>query len=429
MRAGLSGYAALDLLSSASGGAAALLTSVLGYVAVGEATAVAAPLLLAVLPSFQAWTGSGMETPLAVLALASAVYMTFAVRVPRGFVLAGAMAGALTWVRPEMMALFPSLLCVLLTKLSSDRRIRAFALFSAAWVVPIVMLFLGRHAYFHEWLPNTYYAKVAGGGLEQRLRGLHYVSTFFVQQAFYCALSAFAVTRPNASIRCLGLITLNVVLSIVWAGGDGFPYSRLTLPALPFVCVMSASVLTELRRKEHRLLGVGGLAMISALWSNKIGGEFKRYMVCPSFAANAAQIAELIREAPPGTVATEGIGAIAYITGRPILDLLGLADKHIARSLRIPGAMIGHDHKDIPYVLSKGPEIVLPLIWLRPEPLTDESEITAMTEQIDSYASALALVEDPTFRARYRPRTYEREGKYLRLWLRRDVFDRTLAGP
>jgi hypothetical protein len=420
LRIGINDYHAVLALEFLTTAGTAIATALLGYLAGGIVAAVAAPLLVAVLPSFAVWAGSGMETPLAFCALAVTVFAVLSVRSVRGAVLAGMLSGQLVWVRPEMMALVLTLGAAAVYPLPRDARSRAFIGFGVAWVVPVMMLFTARHAYFHEWLPNTYYAKVAEGGIVQRIRGLHYVSIFVVQHVLLVLLAAYAAVRKKGVVRWLGVIALNLALSIVWSGGDGFTFSRLTLPALLLVCVMVASLLEGVPL-ERQVLAGGAVTLLSVAWPLKGSGEFSSYMAGAAYAQSAERIAALMSQMPKGMVATEGIGAIGYITERPILDLVGLADKHIARSKRIPGARIGHDHADVPYVLSRAPEIVLPLVWMQDEPLDDATEIARLEAHRESWASALALVQNPTFRARYVPCDYETERHHLRVWLRSDV--------
>jgi arabinofuranosyltransferase len=434
LRVGLTGEAAVRVLGVVSATGAGGATAILGYLAGGMTAALVAPVLLATLPSFAAWAGSGMETPLGICGLAIATCLALVTETAALSTWMFGLAGALVWVRPEMIALMPSLSGVILWNLPRTERLRAALIGGAAWAVPVLALFLGRHWYFGEWLPNTYYAKVAGGGLDQRLRGLSYVATFFALHALYCGAAAFAATRRNPKVLQLGLVALNVALAVVWAGGDGFCFSRLTLAALPLVCAMAASLLPAFESASFRqaIVAVGALAVVQTGWTFKATGDFSTFTGMPVFAANGVAIAKMMEAMPAGTVATEGIGAIGYVSQRTVLDLVGLADKHIARGRRIPGARIGHDHVDLDYVLGRAPELVLPLGWLRDEPLTDETETSALGEDLGSWASALALVRDPRFRARYQARDYTRDGKHLRVWLRNDVARReavAMIGP
>ena len=51
---------------------------------------------------------------------------------------------------------------------------------------------LARYAYFGAWLPNTYYAKLAGGGLQLWRRGLIYVADFMLAMPLFALVSALA---------------------------------------------------------------------------------------------------------------------------------------------------------------------------------------------------------------------------------------------
>ncbi|HSY20656.1 MAG TPA: hypothetical protein VK841_00985, partial [Polyangiaceae bacterium] len=71
LRAGLSSHAVILLGALGSAALAGAAAAWLGAEVAGT-PGVVASLLLATLPGFAAWTGSGMETPLAVAAVASA---------------------------------------------------------------------------------------------------------------------------------------------------------------------------------------------------------------------------------------------------------------------------------------------------------------------------------------------------------------------
>ena len=66
---------------------------------------------------------------------------------------------------------------------------------------------------------------------------------------------------------------------------------------------------------------------------------------------------------PAQLVATSGIGRIGYFgMNIRILDLLGLVDKHIARSSKMIAGTIelpGHSRTDADYVLSRRPDVIM----------------------------------------------------------------------
>lgn len=418
---GLTGKTATAVLGLVAACAAGAATSLLGYLAGGVVTALVAPLLLSVLPSFSAWAGSGMETPLGLFALAVATTSALSARSGNAPLRTGILCGLSVYVRPELLAVIPSLFVITVWSLPAAARMRAAAVFAASAGGVIALLFLSRYAYFHEWLPNTYYAKVAEGGLSQRIRGLRYTGGFVKEHAVLLVVALYALRRGTIRIKWLALVMLNVLAASVWAGGDGFKFARLALPALPLACAMAAWTLSQLRSKALVSWAVAVTCVAQVISSLKLSKEFSRYFVEVEFAKNAETIAGMMTSMPKGTVATVGIGAIAYLTQRPILDLVGLADKHIARAARIPGAEIGHDHSDVSYVLRRAPELVLLMPWTHHKEHTDESELRELMGEYVSWASAVELLRDPRFREQYVPRDFVQGSHHLRMWLRRDL--------
>jgi len=164
------------------------------------------------------------------------------------------------------------------------------------------------------------------------------------------------------------------------------------------------------------------LALLQVPWVLGLGHAQMAYTwVAQEQVGYAEQIGAALSALPPGTVATIGIGAIGYVSERPILDLVGLADKTIARSPRIPGAKPGHQHGDVDYELSRRPEYVVPIVWINPTPMTDEEEIRTLVSGHASLASAELLVTDPRFRARYVPLNLKAGNGYVRVWARSDL--------
>src|SRR5262249_10291459 len=101
-----------------------------------------------------AWGASGMDTALFALACAACAALAAAEKAR-----AAAIAlGALAWVRPEG-PLLTGLRAIALGLAAPRDRKRAIeiALLAAA---PIAILTIARLAYFHDLLPNTFYAKM-----------------------------------------------------------------------------------------------------------------------------------------------------------------------------------------------------------------------------------------------------------------------------
>jgi hypothetical protein len=73
------------------------------------------------------------------------------------------------------------------------------------------------------------------------------------------------------------------------------------------------------------------------------------------------QVGEWLRDRmPPGTlVATNAAGALPYFSRLPVIDMLGLTDRHIARRPADRSQWIGHEKGDGAYVLARRPDVIV----------------------------------------------------------------------
>ena len=84
---------------------------------------------------------------------------------------------------------------------------------------------------------------------------------------------------------------------------------------------------------------------------------------------------------PPSTlVALPHIGAVGYYSRLPVLDLLGLVDRDLARRPRRGGPLrgfneIGHECFDIAWSLARQPAVIVPSRTYGSRPFTDLSEL------------------------------------------------------
>ncbi len=217
-------------------------------------------LLLAATRSFAVWCTSGLETKLfELLAFAGALRAVSEVAAARS-------GKRETWVGT-------SLLLGLASLTRPDGVVVAGGLFAARWLIEQprgaarldavargVVLFaaiLGAHlafrlAYYGEWLPNTYYAKV--GGRTWWSMGLAYVAAFAIEYGLVIWLPLLAAAwfgkdetgAPPARAALLMGAIAPFVLYVVAIGGDHFEYRPLDL-MFPFVYVLMADGAERLR--------------------------------------------------------------------------------------------------------------------------------------------------------------------------------------
>ncbi len=263
-----------------------------------------------------------------------------------------------------------------------------------------------RWVYFGYPLPNTFYAKVGGGG-GLAMTGLRYVwlaaaSNLLPIYLLYLVARQWHELKswPRWLWQSLAAIAVLVTYNIA-VGGDYFAFQRFLLPIFPFMMLAvwelwhrrraqtaverererqedaakagAAAAAEEPPAKRHPLLFAVVLMILLMIWS----GFFKFQMIqhrrmqkiVPEF-VDAGKI--LARQLPKkATIATIPIGALGYYADRNILDITGLTDTHIAH-LAIPTGMrnVGHEKFDYGYVFSKRPELIiqLPILAVKSDP-------------------------------------------------------------
>lgn len=334
--------------------------------------------VLALSAPFALWSVSGLETPLAALLSLAAVHYQLRDRLleprptvwPRSALLFA--LGVLT--RPEIFFLFLASACVQvgyeLKNRSFRKNLRATLLWLAAFAAPCLAHLLWRHSYYGQWLPNTYYAKVAGDPLTW-VRGTAYVWSALVDLGLgallVAALISFALAR-RVSVPAGYLMALTVVqlLIIALEGGDWMPAFRFVVPILPFAALLGDAALSEAHDRwatrwgrglatsaAFVVLGGMGYLGLRSVPASAAPSGFRRWQPVP---VEQAQVTQWLNEHLPrrGLLALGEIGIIPYFTDLPVLDLFGLADRHIAH---LPG--IRHHKFDVEYVLERAPEYVL----------------------------------------------------------------------
>jgi len=288
---------------------------------------------------------TGMETALGAAAVALVAFAAVTQR-PRLLVLA---AVTVTLVRPE------GLLFVLALPLV----VRAPRLLIAA-AVALVAITCVRYAIFGDVLPNTYYAK-SGGTWRHAELGLAYIAGC-LRDFPLCMAAVLAVRRAPYLLAVAGVW----LAFFVRTGGDTFEYSRLWFPVVPALTAVGLAQLVGLAKRRRALLAVAPVVALAAGVRAAVG-----HAIPPQGTSvrvlEWAQVGDYLREhTPKGTlVATVPIGAIGYYSNRPILDLVGLADRTIARAGRtVPAELltkqwIGHERNDTEYVLSRAPALIV----------------------------------------------------------------------
>jgi hypothetical protein len=334
--------------------------------ALGASTLVATHAALAV------WARSGLETvPFAFLVLAA----TYAFVGESGgrHLVSGALFGLVALSRADGFVLAACTIAFLIVR---TRSVRGAMSFLTALAVVFVPHLLWRLSYYGYPLPNSYYLKT-GGDYFQQIRGLFYAYNFvepFGGIALFCLPLLLIARRDRArDATRLYLWTLIVGWSgyTIWAGGDHMPVARFFVPVVPLLALLWMETAVEfaaLWQGRSRVAAVAGVGVMLVAIVSGIGPTLNQRRLPASYAISHRTLVHqwsmagrwLRAHYPPQTLmATEPAGAVAYLSGLRIVDMLGVNDLHIAH-LPVAGmgrGTAGHEKRDLEYVLSREPDL------------------------------------------------------------------------
>src|SRR5262245_23443162 len=234
---------------------------------------------LALTRSVAVWSSSGLETRLfETLLVAGVLRLNAEVEaIDRGETRrpwAAVLLGLATWTRADGLLLSGMALGAALLYLLWRRRLRIAraAVQCAPFVALVAFQFGFRLAYYGEWLPNTYYAKIdgrTGWGV-----GSAYLGAFLLEYAAYLwiPLLVLAVRQRIAERRTflsvgMGAMLLRNMLYVVAIGGDHFEYRPLDI-VFPFAFRLLYDGARRLAatRRGARILCAYAVALAIGLW-------------------------------------------------------------------------------------------------------------------------------------------------------------------
>mgnify|MGYP006280645761 CR=1 FL=1 len=329
-----------------------------------EWSALLAPAWLAVAPWLARHAVSGLETVAYAAALLAAVHWTWIAERDRPWLRGGALV-LLVVLRPEGIALAAACLA------ARWWRTRSIDAVAGAWAAIVIGLLAARWLYYGEFVPNTFHFKMTGGR-DAWIAGVHHTLDAFRQgQGIVLAVGVAALFARGAVRPALGFVAAIFVLQaaiVVRAGGDWMHHYRFWTPLLPIAAAFAAAGAGEIARSLERA-GRHAAAMpvvvtIFALAAiNLAKVERQTWRAVMPFVQTDRYLSQgyarvgdwLARNTPADvTVAVADVGAVAYFSGRHVIDTFGLTDPHIART---PGAL--HHKSDVEYVLERAPDLVV----------------------------------------------------------------------
>lgn len=387
------------------GGAAFLLANLIYVKRIAESLSSKSvvPILAVILTAFYTplnnWGLQGMEVSLLILLLSASVFKL------------------LNDTKKEQYSSWPYILLGLSTLVRIDMAVPCLVILGFAilfipnyrrqhiiWGLGMLVFFLAiqtvfRLGYYGEPVPNTFYLKVGGVSLFQRIkRGILVLYQFLWDMNWVLFLLPFVLVllkRDRQSILLALLVSGQIAYS-VYVGGDAWEHkggaNRYIAIAIPhffilFSWAMSLIVQAVSQTREKLKTPLPGellsnLALIAiALTSlanfNFIQQDFKyleRWLLIrpPLFIEGnkeAVAIAQAVEKitTPQAQIAVVTAGAIPYFSERPALDLLGKNDAYIASLPSHPPATLedvrpGHMKWDYDYSIgARKPDMILQL--------------------------------------------------------------------
>lgn len=222
-----------------------------------------------------------------------------------------------------------------------------------------------RYTYYGDWLPNTYYLKLTGWPLLNRIStGVRSGVWTVISLGLPFSFALMALLRPKRWQAVLILPAAMAFMYQVYVGGDAWRLNRFVVPYLPALFVASAGGMHEFiaiffKRRASTPALAARTVLVAACLVEMLVPDWRSPLLLDrpfTWASNRLNL-RLVHcvdqvAKPEATVAVGYAGAFPYFSGRYCYDTLGKCDTHIARlpaDTSIPRA--GHNKMDIKYTV------------------------------------------------------------------------------
>ncbi|HEX4963701.1 MAG TPA: hypothetical protein VF173_22940 [Thermoanaerobaculia bacterium] len=337
----------------------------------GNGAAAALAFLVALCPSIWVWVASGLETPL-VLLLQVAVWVLCERLVEEGAGARKLAAGLCLVAALSVLARVDGFITPLLAAafLGLRGRWRPALAVAAVAAATFAATALWRLSYYGWPLPNTVYAKVTGASLPLRLEaGGEQLLSVLLGTGMLVAVAALAVAglrglqgfSPRRRDPLPGL-AFPAVFAAGWLGyyvyvGGDFYSDRFLLALFP----MGAWALLSLAAASANRRAVAILTVLLATAQLAPLARDPRFSYTLHKYDRWVTLGHFLGARHPGEViAIDGAGKVPFFSGLQTIDMLGLADAHIAHGQADPKGYFwaGHAKSDLDYVLARRPDLI-----------------------------------------------------------------------
>ena len=286
---------------------------------------------------------------------------------------------AMPLIRPD--GAVPAGIIVLFAALGVERgkRFRTAALLGGALALSVVGQTAFRLAYFGDALPNTYYLKMTGAPLLERVaRGLGALRDDVQWHLWPLVLFAIVGVRlRERRLALLATIALSQLAYSAYVGGDAWEWfryaDRYVVVAVPALVLLAAggamdlvgAAIPGLRRPALAWVGRAVAVLLLVALSARPVREWLRtggaHVANDARAATAGiRVRRITRD--DAVIAVTWAGAIPYFAHRRTVDLLGKNDRNLARLPERVSFFPGHNKWDYAYSIGRGqPDLILQL--------------------------------------------------------------------
>ena len=293
----------------------------------------------------------------------------------------GASLLALAIMRPEGIYISSALVAYFWLSRSGKSLISAkvSAFVSSLVVAGVVSLVFWRLLVYGHPLPNAYYAKTSASLWLEAKVGIEYLFDWVTQSSGSLVLISVLAVVLGSKSRVRFLFVVGQIAIVVLEGGDPHPGFRFFLPIVPLIAVDSAWVISRLEKRAVRVAVIlvsivipqwvlnpsmqtplrgavmGASRILDRSWPFRSvqDDQWSRMK-----AAASREFGNLLAENTP--VAANDVGALAYYSGRPILDTHGLNHPVISRLPKPEGVPNKWGIARLDYLIEKA----VPVIYL-----------------------------------------------------------------
>lgn len=251
----------------------------------------------------------------------------------------------------------------------------------------LLLLYLCQKSYYGRFLPNTYYLKVTGVSVSERISvGIRTLLQVSLRNAALLVVVAFAGLLLYSDVRTPSTVLLLCLFAVqcaysVYVGGDYAEYQAVganrfvtqgmspLLVVFSVVCCRFLVHFSSLKSTMTHRLNRGSLALLLFLSSTTIlilcGVPWRMWVTKNAHLLSSdiwrARLGVLVGQGTydEARVAAHAVGQISYYSQRHIIDLLGKNDEFVAMGIPSAPFRPGHNKWNYDYsILRLEPDVV-----------------------------------------------------------------------